>query len=111
MFGFISTVLQAAKEQYKRNATGELIAALIQYRESAKAAGRYPLSEWAHVTLARVVAYSHVSEDLRLQEAIAAFHKSGAATVNFGEELLRGFRTTLRDDELERLTDATAPVN
>src|SRR6266481_5168598 len=98
MFGFISARFRAMVEYQRRKAKTDLIAALIQYRESSKAAGRYPLSEWAHVTLARVAAYCHVSEDLRLQEAIAAFHKSGAATVKFGEDLLREFRTTLRDD-------------
>ncbi|HZV89562.1 MAG TPA: hypothetical protein VFF95_18585 [Candidatus Binatus sp.] len=94
-------------ERSKLKAKTDLIAALIQYRESAKAAGRYKLSDWAHVQLARVATFSHVSEDLRLQDAVAAFHKSCVAPQSFTEDMLRGFRNTLRDDELEALLDAT----
>lgn len=95
-----------AIERSKHKANNDLISALIQYRESTKAAGRYPLSEWAHVQLARIVAQGHVSEDLQLQDAIAAYHSAGGR--DFAIQLLREFRSTLRDDELEALIDATA---
>jgi hypothetical protein len=85
-----------------------LIAALIRYRESAKAAGRYKLSEWAHVKLAQVAAFSHVSEDALLQNAIAMYHNNSSdGRRDFAVELLREFRSTLRDDELEALLEAT----
>jgi len=87
---------------------GFLIAALIRYRELAKVAGRYKLSEWANVKLAQVAASSHVSEDVQLQNAIAVYHNySSNGGRILAEELLRDFRSTLRDDELEALIDAT----
>jgi hypothetical protein len=98
-------------ERLKLKANSDLIAALIQYRESAKAAGRYRLSEWANLALARVAALSHVSEDLRLQDAITLFHNSSNAGARIlAVDLLSGFRSTLRDDELEALIDATVAV-
>jgi hypothetical protein len=53
---------------------------------------------------------ARVSEYLRLQEAIAAFHKSGVAPAHVGEELLRQFRTMLSDNDLEELLKATPAV-
>ena len=89
-------------------ARGHLLSALIRYREAAKVAGRYKLSEWANVKLAQVAASAHVSEDVQLQNAIAVYHNySNDGKRSFAEELLREFRSTLRDDELEALIDAT----
>ena len=97
-----------AIERSKHKAKSDLISTLIQYREAAKVAGRYTLSYWANVALARVAALSHVSEDLRLQDAITAFHNSSNAGARIlAVDLLTGFRCTLRDDELEALIDAT----
>ena len=106
-----SPKVNKAIERTKLKAKSDLISALIQYRESTKAAGRYPLSDWANVQLARIAAFSHVSEDLKLQDSIAAFHNSGVVPKQITVNMLSEFRSTLRDDELERLTDATAPVN
>jgi hypothetical protein len=93
-------------ERSKHKAKSDLISALIQYRESAKAAGRCSLSEWAHVKLAQVAALSHVSEDVRVEEAVTAFHNSHVAPKAFAVDMMREFRSLLRDDELESLVSA-----
>ena len=95
-------------KKLEKMSKGFLIAALIRYRESAKAAGRYKLSEWANVKLAQVAASSHVTEDVILQNAIAVYHNNASdGERSLAVELLREFRSTLRDDELEALLDAT----
>jgi hypothetical protein len=87
---------------------GMLLGALIRYRESAKVAGRYKMSEWANIALARVAASSHVTEDVLLQNAIAIYHNNSSdGKREFAVELLREFRSALRDDELEALLEAT----
>jgi hypothetical protein len=86
----------------------DLIAALIQYRESTKASGRRKLSAWANRKLAEVAGTSHVNQDVLLQDSIAVYHNTANGDERiFAVELLREFRSTLRDDELEALLDAT----
>jgi len=95
-------------DRLKLKAYSDLISALIQYRESARAAARPALWGWASDKLSQLAALSQVSEDLRLQEAIAAFHNSNVAGASgLAEDLLREFRTMLTDPELEALIDAT----
>jgi hypothetical protein len=94
-------------ERLKLKAETDLIAALIQYRESTKAAGRHKLSAWANVELVRIAMLaSDVSSDLLIEEAISAFHRSGVAHQKITTDMLRKFRSTLRDDELEALLAA-----
>jgi len=95
-------------ERLKLKAESDLIAALIQYQESARAAGRPAMWGWANDKLRQLAALSQVSEDLRLQEAIAEFRNSGFAPAFVAEDMLREFRTMLSDRELEALVDATA---
>jgi hypothetical protein len=91
-------------ERLKLDASSDLIAALIQYRESTKAAGREALSEWANKALVcMAMLASNVSEDMRVEEAISAFHRSGVAPKALTVRLMQEFRSTLRDDELEAL--------
>ena len=98
-------------ERLKLKAYSDLISALTQYRESARAAARPALWGWAQMQLARVAALSHVSEDLRLQEAITVFRNSGFVPVFVAENMLREFRTMLSDHELEALVDATVATS
>ena len=58
--------------------------------------------------LAQLAASSHVTEDVILQNAIAVYHDNASeGGRSLAVELLREFRSTLRDDELEALLDAT----
>src|SRR6266403_6179345 len=94
-------------ERLKLKAETDLIAALIQYRESTKAAGRHELSAWANVQLVRMAMLaSDVSSDLLMEEAISVFHRSGVAHQEFTTDMLWKFRGTLRDYELEALLAA-----
>jgi hypothetical protein len=95
-------------ERLKLKTETDVIAALIHYRESTKAAGRHNLSEWANKALVcMAMLASDVSEDLLIEEAISSFHRSGVAPKALTDRLMREFRSTLRDDELEALIDAT----
>jgi hypothetical protein len=99
-------------ERLKLKAHSDLISALIQYRESAKAAGRYALSGWADDKLRELgISATQEAEDLRLQEAIAVFRNSGFVPAFVAENILREFRTMLSDHELEHLIEATAATS
>ncbi|SRR6266404_1926013 len=99
---------ETTTERLTLKAYSDLISALIQYRESARASVRPALSGWADEKLRELGSFCfQVGEDLRLQEAIAAFRNSGFAPAFVAEDMLRQFRTMLSDRELEALIDAT----
>jgi hypothetical protein len=97
-------------ERLKLKPETDLIAALIQYRESTKAAGRHKLSEWAHVQLARVAAFSHLNEDLKMVEAIVAFQATCIAPEALNQDMRDEFKSLLSADELEALADVRITI-
>jgi hypothetical protein len=87
---------------------GMLIAALIRYRESSIAADRPAMAGFAGNALRELVDTSHVGEDILIQNAIAIYHNNTTGDEQIrAVELLRDFRSSLTDAELEALLDAT----
>jgi hypothetical protein len=95
-------------ERLKLKPETDLIAALIQYRESTKAAGRHKLSAWASKELVCMAMLTcDVSSDLLIHEAISAMYRSDVEAPALAERIMRDFRSTLSDTELETLLEAT----
>jgi hypothetical protein len=95
---------EAAAIRYKQKAHSDLIAALIQYRESSKVSGRPAMWAWAQIQLDRVVRWSHLNEDLKLVEAIVAYQATGIVPDGPTQDMLDSFKSLLSSEELKALT-------